>query len=91
MLDEPPTTWTPVRRRLLWANVRSLADEGAAVLLVTHNVAEAERVVDRLAILDRGRVIAEGTPADQRRASEHELRVDLHVTGVPRPRRCQRS
>jgi ABC-2 type transport system ATP-binding protein len=64
MLDEPTNDVDPVRRRLLWRQVRTLADHGAAVLLVTHNVIEAERSVDRLAILDEGRVIAEGTPAE---------------------------
>ena len=52
MLDEPTNDVDPVRRRLLWRQVRTLADHGAAVLLVTHNVIEAERSVDRLAILD---------------------------------------
>ena len=64
ILDEPTNDVDPVRRRLLWAQVRSLADEGAAVLLVTHNVIEAERSVDALAILDHGRVLTQGTPAE---------------------------
>lgn len=63
VLDEPTNDVDPVRRRLLWQQIRGLADEGRAVLLVTHNVREAERVVDRLAVLDHGRVLAEDTPA----------------------------
>jgi ABC-2 type transport system ATP-binding protein len=66
-----------VRRRLLWDAVRGLADEGNTVLLVTHNVAEAERAVDRLAILDAGRVVTEGTPAQLKAGLERELRLDL--------------
>lgn len=79
ILDEPTNDVDPVRRRLLWAAVRSLADEGNTVLLVTHNVVEAERAVDRLAILDVGRVVAAGTPAQLKASLEHELRLDLSL------------
>jgi ABC-2 type transport system ATP-binding protein len=79
MLDEPTNDVDPIRRRLLWQQVRSLADEGAAVLLVTHNVVEAERSVDRLAILDAGRVVAEGTPAELKAGLGAELRLELVV------------
>jgi ABC-2 type transport system ATP-binding protein len=79
MLDEPTNDVDPVRRRLLWQQVRALADNGAAVLLVTHNVIEAERSVDRLAILDAGRVIAEGTPAELKAVLGAELRLELVV------------
>jgi ABC-2 type transport system ATP-binding protein len=77
VLDEPTNDVDPVRRRLLWAAVRRLAEEGSAVLLVTHNVVEAERSVDRLAILDRGRVVAEGTPAGLKVAVGDDLRLEL--------------
>jgi ABC-2 type transport system ATP-binding protein len=77
ILDEPTNDVDPVRRRLLWAQVRALGDEGAAVLLVTHNVVEAERSVDRLAILDHGRVIVEGTPAQLKERVADDLRLEL--------------
>lgn len=77
ILDEPTNDVDPVRRRLLWAQVRALADEGAAVLLVTHNVIEAERSVDRLAILDHGRVLTEGTPAELKAGVADELSLEL--------------
>jgi ABC-2 type transport system ATP-binding protein len=77
MLDEPTNDVDPVRRRLLWQQVRLLADHGSAVLLVTHNVVEAERSVDRLAILDEGRVVAEGTPAALKAVLGAELRLEL--------------
>ncbi len=77
ILDEPTNDVDPVRRRLLWKQVRALADEGAGVLLVTHNVVEAERSVDRLAILDHGRVIAAGTPAELKDGMSEELRLEL--------------
>ncbi len=77
ILDEPTNDVDPVRRRLLWGQVRALADEGAAVLLVTHNVIEAERSVDRLAILGHGRVMAEGTPAELKAGIADGLRLEL--------------
>lgn len=77
ILDEPTNDVDPVRRRLLWSQVRALGDEGAAVLLVTHNVIEAERAVDRLAILDHGRVIATGTPAQLKERVADDLRLEL--------------
>ncbi|BCJ54596.1 hypothetical protein Asp14428_60710 [Actinoplanes sp. NBRC 14428] len=64
MLDEPTNDVDPVRRRLLWAQIRSLAAAGHAVVLVTHNIAEAERTIDRVVVLDHGRVVAAGSPAD---------------------------
>lgn len=63
ILDEPTNDIDPLRRRLLWQEVRRLADDGSAVLLVTHNVLEAERSVDRLAIINQGKVLAAGTAA----------------------------
>jgi ABC-2 type transport system ATP-binding protein len=77
ILDEPTNDVDPLRRRLLWKQVRSLADDGAAVLLVTHNVLEAERSVDRLAIIDRGRVIGQGTPASMKEGEADRLRLEL--------------
>jgi ABC-2 type transport system ATP-binding protein len=72
----------PLRRRLLWQEIRTLADDGATVLLVTHNVLEAERVVDRLAVINDGRMIAQGTPAALK--AEQRDRLRLEVTVEPR-------
>jgi ABC-2 type transport system ATP-binding protein len=86
ILDEPTNDVDPLRRRLLWAQVRALADAGAAVLLVTHNVLEAERCVDRLAIIDHGKLLALGTPADLKAALGSSLRVELVLeTGAAVP------
>jgi ABC-2 type transport system ATP-binding protein len=86
ILDEPTNDVDPVRRRRLWVQVRALADRGAAVLLVTHNVIEAERSVDRLAVLDHGRVVVEGTPAELKASMADELRLDLALEpGADRP------
>lgn len=77
LFDEPTNDVDPVRRRLLWKQVRALADDGHAVVLVTHNVLEAERAVDRLAILDRGKVVAMDTPAGLRGDHGDHLRFEL--------------
>jgi ABC-2 type transport system ATP-binding protein len=77
ILDEPTNDVDPLRRRLLWQAVRGLADRGSAVLLVTHNVLEAERSVDRLAIIDRGRVVGAGTPASLKEREARHLRLEL--------------
>jgi ABC-2 type transport system ATP-binding protein len=64
---------------LLWGQVRELADQGSTVLLVTHNVLEAERTVDRLVIIDRGRVIGQGTPGSMKDADNGYLRLELLI------------
>ena len=85
ILDEPTNDVDPLRRKLLWSAVRALADGGSGVLLVTHNVLEAERCVDRLAIVDRGRVVGDGTPAKLKRDLGGSLRlvVVLDATTAP--------
>ncbi|MTV24974.1 ABC transporter ATP-binding protein [Nitriliruptoraceae bacterium ZYF776] len=77
VLDEPTNDVDAARRRRLWDAVRGLADRGAGVLLVTHNVVEAERVVDELVVLDRGRVVAAGSPGSLRGTGDDDLRLEL--------------
>lgn len=78
VLDEPTTGMDPVARRAVWAAVdRRRAEHGATVLLVTHNVIEAETVLDRVAVLDQGRVIACDTPAGLKEQVSGEVRVEL--------------
>lgn len=79
VLDEPTNDVDPLRRKLLWEQIRRLADSGTGVLLVTHNVAEAERCVDRLAIVDRGTVQASGTPAALKAQLGGSLRLEVMV------------
>ncbi|MFE1146481.1 ABC transporter ATP-binding protein [Streptomyces albidoflavus] len=100
ILDEPSNDVDAGRRRHLWDTVRRLGDEGAGVLLVTHNVVEAERVVDELVVLDHGKVVAAGSPSDLRGHGDghghDDLRLELSlpfegpdpsdpVTGTPVP------
>jgi ABC-2 type transport system ATP-binding protein len=63
-LDEPTTGLDPQSRRQLWDIIRVFQKAGGTVLLTTHYMDEAERLCDRLAIVDQGQVIAEGSPAD---------------------------
>jgi ABC-2 type transport system ATP-binding protein len=78
VLDEPTTGMDPVARRAVWAAVdRRRAERGVTVLLVTHNVIEAETVLDRVAVMDGGRVIACDTPAGLKAMVADEVRLDL--------------
>jgi ABC-2 type transport system ATP-binding protein len=77
ILDEPTNDVDPLRRRLLWEQVRRLGGLGAAVILVTHNVMEAEKSVDRLAVINDGRLIAEGTPSSLKAEDRGRLRLEL--------------
>jgi ABC-2 type transport system ATP-binding protein len=63
-LDEPTSGLDPQSRRQLWELVRRIRDAGGTVLLTTHYMEEAEMLCDRVAIVDHGRVIAVGTPAE---------------------------
>ncbi|MFB6616581.1 ABC transporter ATP-binding protein [Streptomyces sp. NPDC085524] len=78
VLDEPTTGMDPVARRAVWAAVdRRRAQHGATVLLVTHNVIEAETVLDRVAVIDQGRVIACDSPAGLKATVSGEVRLEL--------------
>jgi ABC-2 type transport system ATP-binding protein len=63
-LDEPTTGLDPQSRRQLWDIIRNFQRSGGTVLLTTHYMDEAERLCDRLAIVDHGQIIAEGTPSE---------------------------
>src|ERR1700676_5552360 len=84
-LDEPTTGLDPQSRRQLWDIIRVFQKKGGTVLLTTHYMDEAERLCDRLAIVDHGQIIAEGTPSDliDRLGGHHvvEFRVNGRVDG----------
>jgi lipooligosaccharide transport system ATP-binding protein len=61
-LDEPTTGLDPQARHLIWQGLRRLIADGKTIVLTTHFMDEAERLTDRLAILDHGRIVAEGAP-----------------------------
>lgn len=97
-LDEMTTGLDPAARRVAWELIEAVRDQGATVVLVTHVMEEAERLCDRLIVLDHGRVVAAGTPAGI--ASAHgggtRLRFDAAdgalswVEHVPHVRRVSR-
>ena len=66
-LDEPTTGLDPRSRRDVWEIVRDLVAKGVTIFLTTHYLEEADQLADRVAVLDRGRVIAQGTPEELKR------------------------
>jgi ABC-2 type transport system ATP-binding protein len=64
LLDEPTGALDPQSRRAIWAMVRRARGEGRTVLLTTHSMEEAEALCDRVAIVDGGRLVALGAPAE---------------------------
>ncbi len=63
-LDEPTTGLDPRSRLTMWEIIRELAAAGVTILLTTQNLDEADQLADRIAVLDQGRIVAEGTPAE---------------------------
>jgi ABC-2 type transport system ATP-binding protein len=63
-LDEPTTGLDPRSRRTMWDIIRELVAEGTTILLTTQYLEEADQLAHRVAVLDGGRIVAEGTPAE---------------------------
>ena len=70
VLDELTTGLDPAARRNTWALIQDMRDQGVTILLVTHFMEEAERLCDRVALIDAGRVVALGSPPPSSRGSE---------------------
>jgi lipooligosaccharide transport system ATP-binding protein len=83
VLDEPTTGLDPQARQTLWQTLDGLRERGVTLLLTTHYMEEATRLCDRLVIMDYGRIVAEGSPAELtvRYAQPHLEAVFLHITG----------
>lgn len=87
LLDEPTAALDPSAARATRDLIRELRDAAKGVLLTTHNMHEAEEVCDRVGILHRGVLMAEGTPEELIRASGLEPRLELRIAGEPKAAR----
>ncbi|MDO7881054.1 ABC transporter ATP-binding protein [Salinibacterium soli] len=77
LLDEPTTGLDPQARHILWDRLYRLREQGTTLVLTTHYMDEAEQLADRLIVVDKGRIMAEGSPASLIR--EHSSREVLEV------------
>jgi ABC-2 type transport system ATP-binding protein len=86
-LDEPTTGLDPQSRRQLWDIIRNFRESGRTVLLTTHYMDEAERLCDRVAVVDKGQVIALGTPSEliARLGGQHVIDFTLAEGKEPPP------
>jgi lipooligosaccharide transport system ATP-binding protein len=81
-LDEPTTGLDPQARHLVWDGLRRLIKEGKTLILTTHFMDEAERLCDRLCIMDAGKIIAEGSPRHLIQAHIEPIVVEVYGEGV---------
>lgn len=79
-LDEPTTGLDPRSRSELWDTVRSLADDGTAIVLSTQYLEEADRLADEILVIDRGRSVAQGTPTELKAQLERDV-LEVHLRG----------
>jgi ABC-2 type transport system ATP-binding protein len=86
-LDEPTTGFDPAARRQSWELISSLRSLGTTILLTTHYMEEAQHLADRVVVVARGRVIAEGTPDTLGRDGHAvvSFRMPVHHDGLPLP------
>jgi lipooligosaccharide transport system ATP-binding protein len=87
LLDEPTVGLDPQVRQELWSLIDRLRSEGVTVLMSTHYIEEAERLADRVAVMSKGRIVAEGSPAELVRAHAGERVLEIYgppeqLTGV---------
>src|SRR5205823_6707149 len=82
-LDEPTIGLDPVGARELRATISALVEAGKTVLLTTHYMFEADALCDRIAVIDKGLIVAEGTPGDLKRAVAAGAVVEVEVFGLP--------
>jgi ABC-2 type transport system ATP-binding protein len=82
-LDEPTTGVDPASRHTLWDLIRALVDAGTTVLLTTQYLEEADRLADRIAVIDHGRIVSEGT-TDDLKDRVGEVVVELDVPAADR-------
>jgi ABC-2 type transport system ATP-binding protein len=77
ILDEPTADIDPSLRKRIWQMLWQRARNGVAMILVTHDVTEAEQVLDRVAIMDRGNIVAAGAPGELKARLAHRTRIEV--------------
>ncbi|MEU1255737.1 ABC transporter ATP-binding protein [Streptomyces chartreusis] len=83
VLDEPTTGMDVTTRHAFWATMREQADQGRTVLFATHYLEEADAIADRVLVLHRGRLLADGTAAEiKAKAGARRVSFDLHDTDI---------
>lgn len=82
ILDEPTTGLDPQARQLIWQRLRALLAQGKSLILTTHYMEEAERLCDRLVIIDGGRILVNGSPATLVRQHIEPHVVEIHGRGM---------
>jgi ABC-2 type transport system ATP-binding protein len=85
VLDEPTTGLDPQSRLFLWETMLDLRERGTTLMLTTHDMAEADRLCDRIAIIDHGRIIALDTPRGLRRLLPAEAGIELLLESATDP------
>lgn len=83
-LDEPTTGLDPQNRANLWDQIRQLRDSGTTIFLTTHYLEEADELADRIAIMDHGKIIAEGTPRELKQQIAGDVIVikPMHISEI---------
>ena len=94
-LDEPTNNLDPQSRLFLWDRIRALNQQGLTILLTTHDMDEADRLCERVAIMDQGKILVNNTPAELKKmipgGNALEIRVKIPDTGdTQRPRASAR-
>lgn len=80
IFDEPTNELDPLKRKLVWDIIRERnRDHGATILLVTHNVLEAEQVVDRVAVVEHGHMLALGSVGQLKKVVDQRLKIELSI------------
>src|SRR5712692_864798 len=85
LLDEPTTGLDPQARHLVWDRLYRLKEQGVTLVLTTHYMDEAEQLCDRLVIMDRGRIVAEGSPREliQRHSTRDVVELRFETAEAP--------
>src|SRR5262249_14406023 len=91
-LDEPTTGLDPVSRKTIWEEVRALNQAGTTVFLTTQYLEEADQLADRIAIIDHGRIVAEGTPESLKTSiGDPHIRLQIEEGSIDAAERaCER-